>query len=934
MSPVSNKSSTPPVTRYQIRGAGGEVAAVHCREDDGPEGKRLWWEQADGTAGLEGAPLVDLPLYRTERLGDWSGLVVVTEGEKAADALVAAGIPALGTVTGAASCPRRQPLAELTGRRVILWPDHDDVGHGHMTRLGAGLDGIAAAVHLVDWSEAPEHGDAADYLFAGRSAAELHEMAEAVAGGGDPYAPAGHPLEELRGLLDSAEPFHAAAAEGPAEPESEGAPPGPTDGARRAPLTLDHLLAIAARAELFHTPDREAYASVPLGDHRETWPVKSAGFADWLNRECWAARGQAPREQLLKDAAATLSARALYDGPERPAFLRVGGEVTGDGAIYVDLGDAAWRAVEIDARGHRVVTSAPICFRRGSSALALPDPVAGGSVEELRGFLNLPDEASWRLVITFEVFALLPTAQGTSFPALDINGQQDSGKSTTARVLRALIDPDTTPLTAPPRDEEDLMVVALDNHLPVFDNLSHLDGSLSDALCRVLDGTGFKRRARYKDKDVAGLRPHCPVIFTGIGEVVTRPDLLDRTILVTQPPIQDSARRSGADFRRDLEAALPRILGALYDAVAGVLRVLPTTTLEQAPRLADFARVGVALERVLGWPTGSFLSALEANRAIGHELALENYPVADLLEDVAPFYGTAAELLGRLDTRAGEDVRRRRSWPKAPNSLSNQLSRIAPSLAKRGIVASTTQVSGQTRWRIEQKEVPPNQPAPSAPPPPESPSLSTDPDPEPRQGGADGGAYAWTGGADPGLGGADPGLRGDGADGADGADGVPMRDRHPHHTQDHTTAGVVRAQGADGAGPSSSTSWETPEKKERSAARWLQDRLDRGSLGDHAPLVFAGEVVADVAGYARRELGDLDHPGPIGRAAREHVGRLVDALWNAPDVPLPSGDTCPGCGRTDPVEEDYKRHWRAEHAPEHARDDDPAPAVEPEGGRP
>jgi hypothetical protein len=920
MSPVSPKSSTPPVTRYQIRGAGGEVLAVHCRQDDGPAGKRVWWELPDGTPGLGGVPLADLPLYPTERLGDWSDPVVVTEGEKAAEALVAAGIPALGTVTGAAGCPGRSPLAELTGRRILLWPDNDDVGRGHMARTGAALAGIASDVRIIAWPGASEHGDAADYLFPGLSAAALHEMAAGITAGVESHAPTGHPLEELQALLESSEPFTSSDAAGSqATQGADEAPNDAGDGARRAALTVDHLLAIAARAELFHTPDREAYASVPLGEHRETWPVKSAGFADWLNRECWAARGQAPREQLLKDAAAALSARALYDGPERPAFLRVGGEVAGDDAVYVDLGDAAWRAVEIDARGWRVVTSAPICFRRGSSALALPDPVAGGSVEELRGFLNLPDEASWRLVITFEVFALLPTAQGTSFPALDINGQQDSGKSTTARVLRALIDPDTTPLTAPPRDEEDLMVVALDNHLPVFDNLSHLDGSLSDALCRVLDGTGFKRRARYKDKDVAGLRPHCPVIFNGIGEVVTRPDLLDRTILVTQPPIQDGARRSGADFRRDLEDAVPRILGALYDAVAGVLRVLPTITLDQAPRLADFARVGVALELVLGWPSGSFLSALEANRAIGHELALENYPVADLLEDVAPFYGTAAELLGRLDAKAGEDVRRRRSWPKAPNSLSNQLSRIAPSLAKRGIVASTTQVSGQTRWRIEQKEVPPNRPAPSAPPPGESASLSTDQPLWEPIGGADGGAEPSAGGADPGAGGADPGA----GDGADGADRVPMGDRHPHHAQDRTTAGAIRAQGADGAGPSSSTSWETPEKTERSAARWLRDRLDRGSLDDHAPLIFTGVKISDVAGYARRELGDLDHPGPIGRAAQEHVGRLVDALWDAPDVPLPNGATCPGCGRLVPFEEDYKRHWRAEHAPEYARDDDP-----------
>jgi hypothetical protein len=62
------------------------------------------------------------------------------------------------------------------------------------------------------------------------------------------------------------------------------------------------------------------------------------------------------------------------------------------------------------------------------------------------------------------------------------------------------------------------------------------------------------------------------------------------------------------------------------------------------------------------------------------------------------------------------------------------------------------------------------------------------------------------------------------------------------------------------------------------AAAWLRDRLDAGSLDDHAPVVFTGEKVVDVATYARRELDDLDRPGPIGRAASDHVDRLVAVL--------------------------------------------------------
>ena len=146
-------------------GSAGELVAIHCRRDT-PGGKQMWWERPDGSRGLGGQPLADLPLYGIERL-DGRATVVLVEGEKAAQALQDAGVPALGTVTGAAATPGRTALAELTGRSVVLWPDNDDVGRKHMERIGEGLAGIAADVRLINWFEAPDHGDAADYLAAG-----------------------------------------------------------------------------------------------------------------------------------------------------------------------------------------------------------------------------------------------------------------------------------------------------------------------------------------------------------------------------------------------------------------------------------------------------------------------------------------------------------------------------------------------------------------------------------------------------------------------------------------------------------------------------------------------------------------------------------------------------------------------------------------------
>ena len=176
-----------PVTRYPICDASGALVAIHCRED-GPDGKRMWWEQPDGITGLGGLRTADLPLYGIERLNG-SATVILVEGEKAAEALLAIGIQAVGTVTGASGTPGAIPLAELTGRRVFVWPDNDDVGRRHMQRVAERLTSIAASVSIIDWPDAPEHGDAADFLAAGGTREDVEALIDGAC-----------PLPDIAGL--------------------------------------------------------------------------------------------------------------------------------------------------------------------------------------------------------------------------------------------------------------------------------------------------------------------------------------------------------------------------------------------------------------------------------------------------------------------------------------------------------------------------------------------------------------------------------------------------------------------------------------------------------------------------------------------------------------------------------------------------------------
>ena len=85
------------------------------------------------------------------------------------------------------------------------------------------------------------------------------------------------------------------------------------------------------------------------------------------------------------------------------------------------------------------------------------------------------------------------------FPVLVLQGEAGSAKSTAVRVLRELVDPNTTPLRAEPREIRDLMIAARNSWCTAFDNVSYLTPWLSDALCRLATGSGFATRMLYRD---------------------------------------------------------------------------------------------------------------------------------------------------------------------------------------------------------------------------------------------------------------------------------------------------------------------------------------------------------------------------------------------------------------------------------------------------
>jgi DNA polymerase I-like protein with 3'-5' exonuclease and polymerase domains len=467
----------------------------------------------------------------------------------------------------------------------------------------------------------------------------------------------------------------------------------------RNPSQATLLVDLVGDIELFHTPGGKAYATVDVGGHEETWAVQGHELSKWLRRLFFETHKKAPSDQALKEALGVIDARAQFDGREEAVHVRVAGR---DDAVYLDLGDPAWRTVEITPQGWGVVSDPPVKFRRPRGAQPLPMPAPGGHISALRRFVNVDGDDAFHLLVAWLVGAMRPTGP---YPILALQGEQASAKSTTARVLRRLVDPSTAPLRRAPRNERDLMISAQNAWLLSYDNLSGLPPTLSDTFCSLSTGGGLSTRELYSDDGEIIFHATRPIILNGIDTIATRADLADRAVDLTLPHIAETQRQDEASFWSAFNAVAPLILGSLFDAVSAALRNLGRVTLSRRPRMADFALWVTAAEAAFGWAPETFLQAYDKNRAQAVDVSLDTDPVASAVQALlerAPggtWEGSATELQAELQKVVPEPTLRSRAWPRWPNALTNRLRRAAPTLRAVGILHEDLPRSGRAGAR-------------------------------------------------------------------------------------------------------------------------------------------------------------------------------------------------------------------------------------------
>lgn len=446
------------------------------------------------------------------------------------------------------------------------------------------------------------------------------------------------------------------------------------------------LLRLSASACYFKDEIDEAYAAIPIADHVEIWKLKSNTFRMWLTRLYYEKTNKVIAAESLNQVKSTLEMKALFTEEKKKVHLRVAER---DGAIYYDLTDKEWRSVKITAESCVLLRKAPVAFVRNKNAKAQVEPNFAGDIEQMLHHVQIRGQENQLLYLVYLVTCFIPEIP---HPVMVLCGEKGAAKTTSMKMSRAIIDPAVRDVLIMPNSMQDLAISIANNYMPCFDNMDGLSSEKSDLLCTASTGGGYSKRMLFTDDDETILHFLRCIGMNGINIAVTKPDLLDRSIIFELERIDPEERKEVKKVWQDFETDKSSIVGGALTVLSKAMGIYPKVQLDKLGRMADFTRWGYAIAEAMGYQGEEFLQAYENNQNRANDEAIEAHPVASaivaLVKEKENWEGTIENLLATLEKTAEKEkiATHVNIWPKAAHILSRRLREIKSNLKEIGIV--------------------------------------------------------------------------------------------------------------------------------------------------------------------------------------------------------------------------------------------------------
>jgi hypothetical protein len=214
-------------------------------------------------------------------------------------------------------------------------------------------------------------------------------------------------------------------------------------------------------------------------------------------------------------------------------------------------------------------------------------------------------------------------------------------------------------------------------------------------MCRAITGGTNIRRKLFKDDSVKMSKLWRCVILNGIGSIVKRPDLLDRSVLIELKRIPDHLRKTDDDIYGRFLELQPRIMGVCFSILAKALSLKDGITVDfELKRLADFTKTGFFIAEALHPGVGNeFLQAYTDNiREINTEIVETNTIIPPLLEVIKKNNFPKEILVSDFHKIALDYIKKNsnafylKKFPQTPSLLSRDIKPLIVNIEKEGIL--------------------------------------------------------------------------------------------------------------------------------------------------------------------------------------------------------------------------------------------------------
>jgi hypothetical protein len=448
----------------------------------------------------------------------------------------------------------------------------------------------------------------------------------------------------------------------------------------------------------FRTYSGDPRVAIPTAHGLEILDPSSQDFVARIGYQLFSVKGRKVPSRSLGVAQDTLTSRSLSRSLPRSRVLELWLRIAPAEpfSARIDMLDEARRCVYVGPDGWRVEDVGHPVFDARHHMLPLPVPNRAPGpegdwtrVNRLWRYVTLPDTDGLRHQRLLALADLVQLVLAASSPKTVkvLAAEEGSGKSTMMKHYQAVLDPSIVPHMKPPaaKDDDQAMNLAVNRCIVNFDNVTTIPIELSDYICRISSGTGLVKRKLYSDSEETVVTVYRSVLVNGVTAVPRMADLLRRALFFD--PVRPHVAVSKEMLELEWATDHPEILGGLLDLCVLVGRVLRDQRIPpESSSMADYVRIGQAVEIATGLPRGTFLTAWQQNVDLQNNAAAQDPYVGALFDYFSRF--TPATPPVRAEAIAAElNTRFRDSFPKGvnPQQIGNAIARCKKTLEHMGV---------------------------------------------------------------------------------------------------------------------------------------------------------------------------------------------------------------------------------------------------------